>query len=231
MKKIAILQSNYIPWKGVFDMMNRVDVFVFLEDVQFTRRDWRTRNKIKTKEGSIWLTIPVKKTSRDETLICDVEISQDENWQEKHYKTIANNYAKAPFFQDYKYLLDEIYLSKKWSNLSEFNVSTNKLLARALAIKVEFVNSKDLNSKGSRDDKLIDICQKLGATHYLSGPSAKNYIVQEKFDSANIELEYMNYSYPEYSQINGDFDHYVTVLDVIFNCGPDAGKFIFTNKI
>ena len=112
MKKIAILQSNYIPWKGVFDMMNKVDTFVFFEDVDFTKRDWRTRNKIKTSEGEVWLTIPVKKAPRG-TKIYEIEISQDENWQEKHYKTITQYYKKAKYFEEYKWLLEKIYLEKK----------------------------------------------------------------------------------------------------------------------
>lgn len=228
MKKCAILQSNYIPWKGVFDMMNKIDIFVFFEDVQFTRRDWRTRNKIKTSQGSSWLTIPVKKSSRDNTLVYEVEISEFENWQEKHYKTIVSNYSKAPFFNDFKYLLNEIYLAKKWINLSEFNIFTSKLLANTLNINVEFINSKDLKTEGVKDDKLIKICQKIGANHYLSGPSAKNYIDNQKFDLAGIKLEYMNYNYPDYQQLHGEFDHYVSVLDVLFNCGPSSNQKIFT---
>ena len=179
MKKIAILQSNYIPWKGVFDMMNKVDTFVFFEDVDFTKRDWRTRNKIKTSEGEVWLTIPVKKAPRG-TKICEIEISQDENWQEKHYKTITQYYKRAKYFEDYKWLLEKIYLEKKWTNLSEFNIFTNTLIARELGIKTEFVNSKDLNTTGTKDDKLIEIVKALKGDYYLSGPAAKDYIVNER---------------------------------------------------
>ena len=228
MKKIAILQSNYIPWKGVFDMMNKVDIFVFFEDVQFTRRDWRTRNKIKTANGSVWLTVPVKKVDRDNTKIYEVEISHSENWQEKHYKTIVNNYSKAPFFKDYKYLLEEIYLTTKWNFLSEFNIFTNKIIATSLGINTELVNSKDLKISGNKSDKLINICKKLGANYYISGPSAKEYVELEKFNKAGIKLEYINYIYPEYEQLHGEFDHNVTVLDVIFNCGANANQKIFT---
>ena len=125
MVKCAILQSNYIPWKGVFDMINQVDTFVFLEDVDFTKRDWRTRNKIKTANGLVWLSVPNKKTIRG-TKIFEIEILQEENWQIKHYKTIAANYKKAPHFVDYHYLLEEIYLKQKWNSLSEFNIFTTK---------------------------------------------------------------------------------------------------------
>ena len=230
MKKIAILQSNYIPWKGVFDMMNKVDTFVFFEDVDFTKRDWRTRNKIKTSEGEVWLTIPVKKAPRG-TKICEIEISQDENWQEKHYRTITQYYKKAKYFEDYKWLLEKIYLEKKWTNLSEFNIFTNILIAKELGIKTVFVNSKDLNTTGTKDDKLIEIVKDLKGDYYLSGPAAKDYIVNEKFEKNGIKLAYIKYDYPEYSQINGEFNHFVTILDVLFNIGKEAVKYVFTGEI
>lgn len=232
-KKIAILQSNYIPWKGVFDMINKVDVFVFHEDVQFTKQDWRTRNKIKTVNGSVWLTIPVKKVSVD-AKIFEVQIFNDVGnkvFYKKHYNAILEHYSKAPFFKQNKFLLEKIYLEKKWENLSEFNIYTTKLISDFLGIKTEFINSKDLNLGGKKTDKLISICQKLGADHYLSGPSAKNYIEQNKFDAAGIELEYMRYDgYKQYQQLHGDFDDYVSVLDVILNCGDRAAEYIFREK-
>lgn len=230
MVKCAILQSNYIPWKGVFDMINQVDTFVFLEDVDFTKRDWRTRNKIKTANGLVWLSVPVKKTIRG-TKIFEIEILQEENWQIKHYKTIAANYKKAPHFVDYHYLLEEIYLKQKWNSLSEFNIFTTKLLAQALEINTHFVNSVNLTTAGTKDDKLIEICQKLGADFYLSGPAAKDYIINKKFEAANIQLAYMNYgNYPQYKQLYGEFDHFVSILDVLFNCGTNSKNFIFTSN-
>lgn len=230
MKKIAILQSNYIPWKGVFDMMNKVDTFVFFEDVDFTKRDWRIRNKIKTPEGEIWLTIPVKKASRG-TKIYEIQISQEENWQEKHYKTITQYYKKAKYFEEYKWLLDKIYLEKKWENLSEFNIFSNILIAKELGIKTEFINSKDLKTSGTKDDKLIEICEKLEGNYYLSGPAAKDYINNEKFKNKNINLAYIKYEYPEYKQLYGEFNHYLSIFDVLFNCGKDAQNYIFTGRI
>lgn len=230
MKKIAILQSNYIPWKGVFDMMNKVDTFVFFEDVDFTKRDWRIRNKIKTPEGEIWLTIPVKKASRG-TKIYEIQISQEENWQEKHYKTITQYYKKAKYFEEYKWLLDKIYLEKKWKNLSEFNIFSNILIAKELGIKTEFINSKDLKTSGTKDDKLIEICEKLEGNYYLSGPAAKDYIDNEKFKNKNINLAYIKYEYPKYKQLYGEFDHYLSIFDVLFNCGKDAQNYVFTGRI
>ncbi len=232
MKKIAILQSNYIPWKGVFDMMSQVNCFIFFEDVQFTRRDWRTRNRIKTPNGLIWLSIPVKKANRDDTKIYEVEISQEENWQEKHYRAIFQNYKKAKFFDEYHFLIEEIYLKNKWQNLSEFNIFHNKLIANILGIKVDFINSKDLKTDGFKSDKLINICKKVDASHYLSGPSAKAYMDIDKFQKNNIEVEFINYNcYPVYSQLYQNFYHEVSILDVLFNCGNDSKNFIkITNE-
>lgn len=202
----------------------------FFEDVDFTKRDWRTRNKIKTPEGEVWLSIPVKKSSRG-TKIYEIEISQETNWQEKHYQTIVQYYKKAKFFSEYKWLLDKIYLEKKWENLSEFNIYVNTLIARELGIKTEFINSKDLETNGTKDDKLIEIIKKLDGDFYLSGPAAKDYIVNEKFKKEKIELAYIEYKYPEYTQLYGEFNHYITILDVLFNCGKEAPKYIFTGNI
>lgn len=186
MKKIAILQSNYIPWKGVFDMINQVDTFVFFEDVDYTNRDWRTRNKIRTNSGSKWLTVPVKKMPRG-TKICDIRIANDGKWQKKHKSTISQSYSKAKYFQEYKWILDDIY-DTEWDSLSDFNIYTTKLICDLLGIQCDFVNSKDIESIGVKDDKLISICKSLSADYYLSGPSAKNYIDNDKFEEESIEL-------------------------------------------
>ncbi|WP_432662701.1 WbqC family protein [Wukongibacter baidiensis] len=226
MKKIAILQSNYLPWKGVFDIINRVDAFVFLEDVQYTSRDWRNRNRVYTKDGLKWITVPVKKTNRN-TLIKDSLIDNSTNWTNKHYGTIVRNYSKALCFDEYTWLVEEIYLNNRWKSLSEFNIYTTRLIAKELGIETEFINSYELQVKGTKDDRLIDICKKLNATHYLSGPAAKSYIVPEKFENNNIKLEYMEYKYPRYNQLHYPFEHGVTILDLLFNCGSDASYYIW----
>jgi len=225
MAKVAILQSNYIPWKGVFDMINQVDKFVFFEDVDYTKRDWRSRNNIKTANGDVWLTVPVKKAPRG-TKIHEIELFNDGKWQKKHINNIKLAYSKAKFFKEFEWIIEEIYTNQTWEKLSEFNIFVTKLLCRVLDIKAEFINSVELATTGTKDDKLLDICKKIGATHYLSGPAAKDYINDDKFKKAKIKLEYMNYTYPEYQQLYGEFNHYVSVLDLIFNCGPQAKDFI-----
>lgn len=228
MTKVAILQSNYIPWKGVFDMINQVDKFVFFEDVDFTKRDWRTRNCIKTANGEVMLTVPVKKMPRG-TKIFEIEILNDGKWQKKHHNTIKLAYSKAKHFKEFEWILDEIYVNHTWEKLSTFNIFVTKLLCKVLGFDTEFINSVELATEGFKDDKLLNICKKLGATHYLSGPAAKDYIDDDKFKEANVSLEYIDYSYPDYPQLHGDFNHYVSVLDLIFNCGLEAKNFIVKN--
>jgi hypothetical protein len=224
MKTVAIIQSNYLPWKGYFDIIHDVDKFVFLDDVQMTKRDWRTRNKIKTHRGAEWLTVPVK--GGREQLIYETEIVQDA-WQEHHLKSLQTNYGRAPFFKDYKFLLDWLY-KETHTNLSEFNRQAIDLLCEILGIGTQRMSSMELTPVGSKDDRLIDICQKLGATAYLSGPSARDYISEEKFREAGIELSYKDYSgYPEYQQLFPPFEHAVTILDLLFNCGPAAPNYIW----
>lgn len=227
MKKLAILQPNYLPWKGVFDLIHRVDVFVFLDDVQYTERDWRNRNKIPTIEGATWITVPVKNSNRRGQLIYEAEIDNSVNWQKKHFNSFLMNYAKASYFKEYKWILEDLYLDKKWTKLTELNIYSTKLISEVLGIKAEFINSVDLNSKRSRDDKLIDICKKLNGDYYLSGPTAKAYIDPRKFSNQDIKLDYISYEYPEYRQLHEPFNHHVTVLDLIFNCGPDAPYYIW----
>lgn len=228
MNKIAILQSNYIPWKGVFDMIDMVDTFVFFDDVDFTKRDWRSRNKIKTANGELWLTVPVKKAPRG-TKIYEIEINND-GWQEKHFKTIRMAYKKSKYFDEYLSLLEEIYMHQTWKNLSELNQFVTKRISELLNIKTQFVNSTELESQGVKDDKLIEICKLLDATTYLSGPAAKDYIDIEKFKRESIGLEYIMYDYSEYPQLFGEFNHFVSVLDVLFNCGAESPKYIFNGK-
>lgn len=226
-KKIAILQPNYIPWKGTFDLINRVDVFVFYDDVQYTVKDWRSRNVIKTPHGDKWLSVPVIHKGRRDQLIYEAEINNTTNWQNDHYKTIKFAYSKAKYFNDYHYLLDEIYLKREWDNIADLDIFATKLLADALGIKVMWVRSKDLNFTGSKEGgKVIKICKELGCNYFINGPTAKPYMNEKLFADEDIDIEYIDYNYEEYPQLYPPFNHYVSVLDVLFNCGPDAKNFI-----
>lgn len=216
-----MLQPNYIPWKGVFDLIDQVDTFVFYDDVQYTKRDWRNRNKIRTSNGETWLSVPVNSSRGD--LICDVKINNESDWQKKHYQSIKTNYSKAPFFSESLYILDEIYINRKWDSLNELNIYTTKLIASHLGIECKWVKSSDLNIQGSKDgEKIIKICKELGCDYFINGPASKEFMNEELFKKENIILNYIEYLYPEYKQLHEPFNHYVTVLDLIFCCGPDS---------
>ncbi len=223
--KAAILQSSYIPWKGYFDIIHDVDVFVFYEDVQFTKRDWRSRNRIKTAGGVKWLSVPV--TGGIGQQIHEARIDYSQGWAEKHKKTIQHSYASSDYFNSYR---DDILgiFDQKYGTISELNIAAIKKLSRLLGITTRMVDSRGLGVPGKKDDRLIGICLKLGADHYLSGPAARAYIVDGKFEKAGIRLEYKDYGgYPPYKQLWGDFDHFVSVIDLIFNCGERAPDYIW----
>jgi len=224
MKKIAILQSNYIPWKGYFDMINMVDEFILYDNVQFTKNDWRNRNKIKTSNGVQWLTIPVNHST--DQMIKDIRVSQS-NWNQKHWKTIKQNYSKAKYFNQYSDVFEEHYLNIKTDNLSEINRSFIEKINEIIGIKTKISWVWDYEISGDRVERLIQLCKVTGANTYLSGPAAKDYLDESLFKSADIEVEWMNYAgYQEYPQLYPPFEHGVTILDLLFNVGDDAKKYM-----
>jgi hypothetical protein len=224
--RVAVLQSNYIPWKGYFDIIHDVDLFVFYDDNQYTTRDWRNRNRINTAGGPQWLSIPVGNDKH--RLIHDVEIP-DPAWQAKHFESLRQNYGKCPHFEHYRPWLEHVYLGQKWGNLSELNHSTIQHVAREfLGIQTAFADSRTYAAQGHKLDKLVDLVAKTGATTYLSGPAAKDYIEPERFEQIDIALEWKDYSgYPQYKQRFPPFEHGVSILDLLFMTGSDAPWYIW----
>jgi hypothetical protein len=226
LKKVAVLQSNYIPWKGYFDIIHDVDLFVFYDDVQYTKNDWRNRNKVKTPAGSQWITIPVG--NHNDLLISEV-ILESADWAEKHWKTIYQFYSKAPYFKIYEPLLKRVYLDSKWKSLSDLNQSLVILICREmLGIKTDFARSQDYHLKGHKTERLIQLLKKCGTNYYLSGPAARDYLDETIFKAEGIQLDYKDYTgYPEYPQFYPPFSHYVTILDLLFHAGPQAPDYIW----
>ncbi len=226
-KKIAISQSNYIPWKGYFDMINMVDEFVFYDDVQYTNQDWRNRNKIKTQKGLEWLSVPVGKDIN--RLICEVQI-EDHSWQKKHWGKILHNYRTTPYFKEYKELFQEIYLNKTWTNLSELNQHIiKKISIDILGITTKFNDSRNFNLSGEKEKRYIPIIKELDGVEYISGPSAKNYLTEEMLEEDRIKLKWLDYSgYREYNQQFPPFKHDVSILDLIFNEGHNAKEYMMS---
>ncbi len=218
-KKILITQSNYIPWKGYFDAIALVDELLLYDEMQYTKRDWRNRNKIKTPNGLQWLSIPVKVKGKYEQKINETQVS-DPSWGKKHWNSIKHNYQKAAFFKDYAAIFEELYLNPNTSLLSEINYNFIKSINQLLGIDTPIRWSKDFELKGDKSEKLLHLCQDLNATDYYSGPAAQNYLDSSLFEAHQIQVHWLDYSnYPEYPQLYGDFEHGVSILDLIFNVG------------
>lgn len=226
MKKVAITQSNYIPWKGYFDLVNMVDEFVLYDTAQYTRRDWRNRNQIKSPEGTQWLTIPVDTKGKYYQSILDTQIS-DSLWAKKHWKIIQHNYSKARYFNDYKETFQELYLNANDRSLSMINYQFIMAVNNILGIDTAIRWSHEFNLTEGKTERLLEICKDCKATEYISGPAAQSYLDQSLFQKANIKVDWLDYSgYPEYHQLHKPFEHGVTILDLIFNEGPDAKKYM-----
>jgi hypothetical protein len=224
-KKIAIIQSNYIPWKGYFDLINMVDEFVIYDDVQFTKNDWRNRNKIKTAQGIKWLTIPIRQENLEQK-IKDTKIT-DKKWNIKHWRTISQNYAKTKYFKDYKDIFEELYLDCNEDYLSQINYKFITTVNEILGIKTKLRLSSEFELVDGQTEKLIGICKQCNADIYISGPAAKNYFDEALTRQENITVEWMDYSgYKEYEQLYPPFQHGVSILDLIFNEGPNTNKFM-----
>lgn len=224
MKKIAILQSNYIPWKGYFDLIDSVDEFIFYDEMQYTRRDWRNRNKIKSPSGLHWLTIPAKQISLKQK-INETEIA-DSRWTSKHFQTIKQFYSKAPHFNTYKDYFEDLYLNCRFTLLSEINFYFINSLCEVLNIETKLSWSHDYGLVEGKTERLVDLVSKAGGTEYISGPAAQTYIEADLFEQANIKLSWMDYSqYPEYPQLYPPFEHGVSIIDLIINTGPEANSF------
>ena len=225
-KRVAIVQSSYIPWKGYFDLIRASDQFILLDEVQFTKRDWRSRNRIKTKDGLLWLTIPVHTKGRYEQRILETTTA-DPSWSQRHWQTIRSAYARAPHFDRYAEYFEPLYERPVSDRLSDVNHSLLVAACRALGIDTPIHWSAEFNPREGRTERLVDICVKTGATAYLSGPTAREYIDHRAFEVAGISVQFADYSgYPEYPQVHGPFEHAVSVLDLLFCTGPNAVSYM-----
>jgi hypothetical protein len=225
-KRVAIVQSCYIPWKGYFDLVNRVDEFILYDDRQYTRRDWRNRNRIKTAQGTQWLTIPVDVKGRYHQRIDETRVS-DPSWAERHWKTLRHAYASAPHFDDYREFVEALYADPGGPFLSDINRRFLDALSGVLGIETKLSRSTDYEVEGAKTERLVNLCRAADADVYLSGPRARQYLEEERFAEAGIVLEYIDYSgYPEYPQLHPPFDHNVTVLDLLFATGAEARRYM-----
>ena len=226
MKKIAILQSNYIPWKGYFDMIAAVDEFILYDDMQFTRRDWRNRNQIKTPQGAQWLTVPVKVKGKYHQTIRETEI-EGAQWARDHWKALSQNYRRAACFKEIADWLEPLYLAEPPTHLSQVNRRFIEAICEYLGIRTTISNSWDYPLSDGKSERLADLCASACGGEYISGPAARDYIDEAVFAQRGIKLTWFDYAgYPEYPQLWGEFIHGVTILDLLFNCGKDAHRYV-----
>lgn len=225
-KSVAIVQSSYIPWKGYFDLIDSVDEFVLYDDQQYTRRDWRNRNRIKTAQGPIWLTIPVQVKGRYHQKIQETTVS-DPAWANRHWRTIEHAYGRAPHFDEHRDVLHRLYAECDEGFLSDVNRRFLDVLCDLLGIRTRIVWSTDYEAEGAKTERLVSLCRAAGATSYLSGPTARAYLNESRFDDAGIELRFMDYSaYPQYEQLYPPFEHAVSVIDLLVHTGPAARSYL-----
>ncbi len=224
-KRIAVLQSNYIPWKGYFDLVGAVDEFILYDDMQYTKNDWRNRNRIKTPAGTEWLTVPVG--SDINRRIRDVELPLNSPWPKKHWKTLVQNYRKAPCFEEVASLVEPLYRQESFTRLSTLNRAFIEVICSYLGIATRLSNSWDYRLSGEKTERLVSLCLQAGAEEYLTGPSAKGYLDEALFEERGIRVTWFDYGgYPPYPQLWGDFVHEVSVIDLLFNCGREAPRYM-----
>lgn len=227
--RAVVLQSNYLPWKGYFDLIQNADVFVYYDEVQYTKNDWRNRNRICSKNGVHWLTIPIGHDAVKGT-ISEARL-ESTAWQERHFKSLYHSYRPAPFFKQIEPLLFDVYKAREWETLSEVNRYCIESISRMLGLTTKFVNSRDFHLSGDRVGRLVSVLQQLGATEYLTGPSAKSYLAGNEalFEQAGVRLRFKSYvGYPQYRQLSKPFEHAVSVVDLLANVALGECRYYIT---
>ncbi|MBC8287086.1 MAG: WbqC family protein [Nitrospinae bacterium] len=219
--RVTILQPSYLPWLGFFEQMSRSDKFVLLDDVQYTRRDWRNRNRVRVNEGWAWLTVPVLQKSKFSQSLLETHIDNSVPWRKKHLETLRQHYSKSPFFEQYFSRCQKIY-EKEWTFLFDLCLETIILLKEELGVETPLLRSSQMEISGQKTERLLSICRELGATHYLSGEAASDYILEANFSSQGIELEYQKYDHPVYPQRYPGFVPQLSAIDLLFNCGEQS---------
>jgi hypothetical protein len=220
-------QPQYLPWLGYFDKIDRADSFCFLDNVQYKKNEWQNRNRIKTANGWQWVTTPVLYQFPQK--INEVKINSRVNWKRKHFQALLTNYRKAPFFNDYFDFFEQVY-SKNWDSLSELNIYLILKILKMLDLENKStVLASDLQLSEDPTDRLIDICKKLGGDIYLSGPDGIKYMDTERFYQRGIKIIVQDFKHPDYPQLFGEFQSHLSIVDLLFNCGPGSIQKIRAN--
>ena len=221
MSTVVVLQPGYLPWLGFFDQMRRADVFIYYDDVQYDKHGWRNRNRIKTQGGPIWLTVPVRHSGLGFPKTIDVEIDGRTPWARKHVTSIRQAYARAPFIDRYMPELEEL-LQRKWERLVDLDIACADMIAGWLGLAPRIERSSALGIDGQQSDRLVRICQHFGASTYLSGDAASDYLDVPLFARHGIAVEWQHFVHPTYRQLHGAFTPYMSALDIVLNAGDEA---------
>ena len=221
---VVILQPGYLPWLGFFDLLYRADTFVVFDDVQYTSRDWRNRNRIKTAQGVAWLTVPVNSKGSRKIIVRDIRIDNTQQWQRKHLKSFEASYRRAPFFDEVMKCIYHIY-DRHYDFLIDVDMDIVYTVMQYLSLRKKILFSSELGIPGKKDEKLLHICKAVGATNYLSGAAAVDYLREDIFKEDGISVEWQNYIHPFYNQLwlkNHGFISYLAIIDMLFNHGKDS---------
>jgi hypothetical protein len=224
---VVVLQPGYLPWLGFFDQLNRADVFVYYDDVQYDKHGWRNRNRIKTQDGPRWLTVPVRHGDGGFPRIVDVEIDGRTPWARKHVASVRQAYARAPFLEKYMPALEEL-LERRWERLVDLDLACASLIAGWFGLDRRIERSSALGIEGARSERLVNICRHFGASRYVSGDSAREYLDVAAFAAQGITVEWQEYAHPIYPQLHGPFVPYLSALDLVLNCGREAPLIAFS---
>lgn len=222
------MQPGYLPWLGFFELMQNCDLFVIFDDVQYTKKDWRNRNRIRSKNSWFWLTVPVLTKHKRFQLINEARINYSIDWRTKHLRAIAINYCKAKYFNNYFFDFEK-KLDYKWDSLVDLDLEIIIWLSKALGINKSIIKSSTLKTKGKRENKIIEICKTLGAQELYDSKAASLFIDKKEFEKAGINIIFQDYRHPVYEQIYKPFIPYMSTIDLLFNHGPNSLG-IITNK-
>jgi len=225
---VSINQPAYMPWLGYFDRVQKSDLHIVLDHVQFEKNSVTNRNKVRTPEGWGWLTVPVRTKGLFGQLTIDrVEINSNIPWGRKHWRTIENNYSKAPYFSQYSLSLQDFY-NRNWETLGALLDESRRYLLKELGMKKDLIRSSELSPKLRKSDLILELCKKVGATSYLSGPFGRDYLNANEFEESGIELRFHDYAHPEYEQVFKGFEPNMSVIDLLFNHGPKSLEILTT---
>lgn len=228
---VSINQPAYLPWLGYFERIARSNLYIVLDHVQFEKNSFTNRNKMRTKTGWMWLTVPVKtKGLFGDLKINELEIDNTSRWAKKHWESIKSNYSKAKYFSEYAPYFEKIYAAE-WSRLNGLMREINNYLINVFGIKTSILYSSEMNVEGKKDELVLNLCKSVGATVYLSGSQGRNYLNESLFEKEGINVIYQDYHHPEYPQVYPGFEPYMAAIDLLFNCGPDSLSIIMSNQV